>query len=100
MLSSTPYASRSITSRAAAKSMRQAATPLCRLVFARIKESGINGMTAQELEQALGMAGNTVRPRLVSLKEAKLITVSDEIRRSPSGRACEVLVAVERPSWE
>lgn len=48
------------------------------------------GMTAQEIEDALSLSGNTVRPRLVELREHGAVRDSGRTRKSASGRACVV----------
>jgi hypothetical protein len=42
--------------------------------------------TADELERATGLAGNTVRPRLWELRRRELVVDSGLTRRTPSGR--------------
>jgi DNA-binding IclR family transcriptional regulator len=53
------------------------------------------GLTRQEIGEQLGMAGDTVRPRVAELLDRKLIQPSGEIRRTVTGRACEVLEAAQ-----
>lgn len=48
------------------------------------------GMTAQEIEDALSLTGNSVRPRLVELREGGSVRDSGRTRKSASGRACVV----------
>ena len=50
------------------------------------------GATAQELEGLTGLAGNTIRPRIVELYEANRIRRSGEKRRTRSNRRAEVWV--------
>lgn len=45
------------------------------------------GMTAEELEQNLGLSGNTVRPRLVELRKAGMVAQSEHTALTRSGRA-------------
>ena len=49
-----------------------------------------DGATAQEIEVALQMAGNTVRPRLVGLRERGKIEDSGLRRETQSGRRAVV----------
>ena len=51
------------------------------------------GLTAEEIESATGLTGNTVRPRLVELREAGLVAPSGEARTTRSGRRATVWVA-------
>lgn len=48
------------------------------------------GMTAQEIEDALSLTGNSVRPRIVELRESGCVRDSGLTRKSASGRACVV----------
>ena len=52
------------------------------------------GLTAQEIEDRTGIAGNTVRPRLVELRDAGLIVEGPRFRKTRSGRWAVVWVAV------
>jgi transcription initiation factor IIE alpha subunit len=45
-----------------------------------------DGATNEEIETALQMTGNTVRPRVVELRERKLIHDSGQTRKTRSGR--------------
>ena len=51
------------------------------------------GLTRQEIEQGLGLSGDSVRPRVAELMARNLIRPSGEIRRTVTGRAAEVLEA-------
>ena len=57
-------------------------------VLQRIKCMG--GACAHELEAALNLSGNTVRPRLVALAGKGLIRKTDRTRKTPSGRNAAV----------
>lgn len=76
------------TSREAARSIRSALPRLEAMVLSAL--SGCSGMTAHEMETATGLAGNTVRPRLVGLRERGLIEDTGERRVTPSGRKAVV----------
>ena len=52
------------------------------------------GLTRQEIEQGLGLSGDSVRPRVAELIARDLVRPSGEIRRTVTGRATEVLEAV------
>lgn len=80
------------TSREAARSIRGALPRLEAMVLSAL--SGCSGMTAQGLEVATGLAGNTVRPRLVALREAGLVEDSGQRERTASGRKAVVWRAV------
>jgi hypothetical protein len=92
-LSATPFARGSVTSEQAARAIRESATPLCRLVLDMVKACGIHGATRDELEVHCNLKGNTLRPRVKTLLDAGLVVISDEVRRTASGRPAEVLVA-------
>lgn len=49
-----------------------------------------NGATAQEIEAGTGIAGNTVRPRLVELREGGSVRDSGRTRKTASGRSAVV----------
>lgn len=83
------------TSRAAAVSMRRAAGPLAQRVYRYIQEQGEHGATNEEIEYALGMSGNTVRPRVDDLKKAGRIVDSGARRRTRSGRQARVVRVAE-----
>lgn len=96
MIVDRPFVQGSATSAAAAASIPKASAIDARAkVFAYIHSRGIDGATRQEIQDALDMAGDTVRPRVAELLSRDLIAPSGEIRRSATGRACEVLCAKE-----
>lgn len=51
---------------------------------------GAEGATAQEIEKATGLPGNTVRPRLVELRENGTVRDSGRKRSTDSGRLAVV----------
>lgn len=56
-------------------------------VLALIASAGANGMTAQEIAERSGMSGDSVRPRLVELRESGAVVATGEVRLTDSGRA-------------
>ena len=78
------------TSKDAAADIRAHAHTLRAKVLAYVASRGDDGATAQEIENALGMSGNTVRPRLVELREHGAITASMFTRVTTSGRRAVV----------
>ena len=98
------------TSKAAAESMVPRAGAQRLRVLRFIQDTKDFGATACEIEGGLGLSGNSVRPRIVELRNAGLIINSGVTRKTPSGRAAQVYVAVvwvtvvtdgdEPPRWE
>lgn len=78
------------TSRFAAASIIGVAANLRDQVHAFLIGRGLQGATAQEVEQALGLSGNTVRPRLVELRKSKRIITLGELRPTSAGRQAVV----------
>lgn len=76
------------TSRDAAADIRRSLPRLEAAVLATLE--GSDGMTAQEIERATGLAGNTVRPRLVALREIGRVEDSGRRRVTASGRKAVV----------
>ncbi len=91
---SLPYVAGSATSKAAADAMANHVVKARLRILDAIKAAGIHGLTRQQITEQTNICGDSVRPRCVELIEAGLITPSDEIRRTVTGRAAEVLVAV------
>ena len=81
------------TSRDAAADARAMAGKQRARILAHLFACGERGATAQEIESATGLAGNTVRPRLVELRESACATTSGT-RKTTSGRAAQVWHAV------
>lgn len=54
---------------------------------------GLNGATSEELEGALQLNGNTIRPRVVTLREKGYVKDLDGTRTTRSGRQAAVHVA-------
>lgn len=82
------------TTRAAAQTaIKPDAARLRGQVLAYIRSRGASGATDQEIQDALGMSGDTERPRRRELQTAGLIVDSGKTRSTPSGRAAVVWVA-------
>lgn len=88
----TPPHSGSQTSRDAAEAIKPSAATLRHKVLCYIAEQGDHGATDAEVQEALGMAGNTQRPRRQELETMKLIRKSNKTRPTPSGRQAVVWV--------
>jgi predicted transcriptional regulator len=69
-------------------------------VLAYIEGRAAMGACAFEVEAALGLSGNTVRPRLRELEDAGHIVKSQERRATPSGRDARVWVAKQQKRSE
>jgi len=91
-----PAQRHSATSVEAAQAIEPRAATLRRRVLDYLRECGDRGATRQEVEAALGMSGNTVRPRVCELMEMGLVQETTETRLTPSGRRAFVLVATTR----
>ena len=81
------------TSAKAADSLRGVAAALRRQVFELIAAAGETGLTDEEGQEALGMCGNTYRPRRWELEKAEMVKDSGQRRKTRSGRAAAVWVA-------
>jgi hypothetical protein len=82
------------TSRAAAAAIRPDAGRLRQLVLQAIVERGTIGATDEEIQNALGLPGNTQRPRRRELEQVGLIRDSGQRRPTSSGRRAIVWVAI------
>jgi hypothetical protein len=80
------------TSKDAAADIREHAPTLRAKVLAFVASRGDYGATSQEIEMMLDMPGNTVRPRLVELREHGTIAASMFTRLTTSGRRAVVWV--------
>ena len=89
---STPH-SGSATSKAAAEAIRPEAATLSAEVFGFIISTGERGATDHEQQTALGIDGNTQRPRRRALQQRGLIIDSGHRRKTPSGREAVVWIA-------
>ena len=83
-----PYQSHSLTSREAAMSVETLVETLRERVLRAIRDTP-GGLTAQEVSKVTGIAGDTVRPRIVELSRAGTIRVWGS-RRTESGRRADV----------
>lgn len=81
------------TAKRAAEAIAAHRPALLERVHRAIADAGADGMTAQQVEDATGLPGNTVRPRIVELRRAGLVVESDQTRPTRSGRSAVVLVA-------
>jgi hypothetical protein len=80
------------TSLAAADAIRPCADVLRQKVLAYITEQGSHGATDEEVQDALGMGGNTQRPRRRELFQSGKIMLKPEMRPTRSGRQANVWV--------
>jgi hypothetical protein len=94
-----PSAPGSTTSRQAAVAIVDHAAAQRELVMQHIRAAGVHGLTRKEIEAATGLSGDSVRPRCWELLgnggHPVRLAISDEVRRTASGRPCEVLLALE-----
>lgn len=89
-----PPSNGTATSDAAASSIRPHAETLRAFVYQFVRSRGDYGATRHEIEAAIGLAGNTVRPRVCELMNSHKLVETDLTRITPSGRKAAVLVAV------
>lgn len=82
------------TSESAAESVKPSADRLRRMVLDHIIACG--GCTDAEGQAALGMDGNTYRPRRWELERAGMVRDSGATRRTASGRMATVYTLAER----
>ena len=78
------------TSREAARMIAPTAGTLRAAVLAFIEGCGSAGACEFEMSAALGISGDTTRPRLRELEDAGHIVKSQERRATPSGRDARV----------
>jgi hypothetical protein len=81
------------TSIAAADAIAPSADRLRKQVFEYISEQGARGATDEECQLALGMAGDTQRPRRIELFQAGKICMAPEMRLTRAKRKANVWVA-------
>jgi hypothetical protein len=89
------------TSRAAAERIRPHVPSILERVYQHILSCGLRGCNAWELEQALGISGSTLRPRLITLRgedkkrpgPARIVTMG-ELRPMESGSPGVCWIAV------
>lgn len=87
-----PHQPHSDTSRAAAASVREDSQRLRQEVYSHIRSCGAHGCTDEEGAAAIGLGGNTWRPRRVELEGKGWITRTTK-RPTGSGRLAAVWVA-------
>ena len=90
MITFNPPAQNTPTSRDAAKRMRPNAGTLRAMVRNYIVLQGSHGATDLEIQKALGLSGDTERPRRIELWNAGFILDSGESRMTDSGLAAIV----------
>ena len=90
-LLSAPHQRHSTTSREAAQSVKQTSGRDRQRILAYLMEHP-EGATDEALGDALGIAGNTLRPRRRELQETKLIKDSGRYALTKSGRRATVWV--------
>lgn len=88
-----PAQRHSPTSVAAADAVAGLAGRLRRELYEHLAAQGERGATDEELSLALGMSGNTARPRRVELWRAGLVEDSGKVRKTRSGRNATVWIA-------
>lgn len=81
------------TTRAAALAIEPIAPAILEQVFALIRSKGLDGCTADEIEAQTGIKGDTIRPRICTLREQGRIESLGEVRKTRSGRMAVVWVA-------
>lgn len=87
-----PYAPNSSTSRAAAEAIRDHINRLQSGILTAFLAAGEEGFTTEEACSATFIAGNTMRPRLIELREKGLIVASGAERKTRSGRRATVWI--------
>lgn len=91
-----PAQRHSPTSVAAAERAEPAAATQRRAVLDFLRGRGAEGATDEEIQVALGMVGNTQRPRRGELQKAGLIRDSGTTRPTRSG--CKAVVWISEPT--
>ncbi len=92
-----PSVCSSPTSRAAASRIRPDISRLGWLVLETLQRASPDGLTDSEIQQMLGLAGSSERPRRVWLARSGWVVDSGLRRPSPTGRQCVVWI-VTRPA--
>ena len=83
-----------LTSVAAARLIEPVAGTQGHEIMDFVRGRGREGATAEEIEMATGISGNSVRPRLVQLRRDGLIVDSGKVRLTRSKRQAVIWVAV------
>jgi hypothetical protein len=88
-----PHVRGSATSKAAADSITPTAAKVRERVRVAIADTGLAGMTCDQIEAALDMRHQTASARIVELVNSGAILKTDRTRPTRSGRAAAVYVA-------
>lgn len=80
------------TSVAAARRIEPVRENLRQRVYQAVREAHPGGLTEQEIEDATGLPGNTVRPRIVELVNRAGLVDSGRTRKTRSGREAVVWI--------
>lgn len=86
------------TSRKAAESVEPRTGTLRRQVFDFLNNRGLHGATDEEIETALAISGNTVRPSRGTLVDDGYVIDSGTTRKNRNGHDCIVWVAKQTDS--
>ena len=86
--------SQATTSREAAEAIEPVTARLERRVLEAVRAAGKDGLCNHELEAQLDMPGNTVRPRIWTLRKRGLVVDSGTMRLTPAGRRAIVWTAL------
>jgi hypothetical protein len=89
-----PVAGKKYTSQRASQLIFPKVGTLRRRVYDVIAGAGADGATRDEIERLTGLAGSTVRPRVLELIEAGFVRETKDTRETAAGRAAYTLVAV------
>ncbi len=82
------------TSIAAARALAPRVGTIRERVYQYILNEGVHGATADEVEDALKMSGNTVRPRILELRKSEHLFDSQLTRPTKSGQQAVVWSAM------
>jgi transcription initiation factor IIE alpha subunit len=83
------------TSKAAAHQIQPVAGSQGHKIMSFLRTRGRDGATAEEIETATGISGNSVRPRLIQLRKADSIADSGKVRATRANRMAVVWVVAE-----
>ena len=86
------------TSRIASQQAKTFAASQQEQVFAFIEQAGEHGATDQEIETALGISGNSVRPRRRKLVELGRVKQSSNLRLTHSNSPAVVWIVTQKPA--
>lgn len=88
-----PHVKGSKTSKAAADSMVKSGKDLCARIMVLFRDVGAQGMTCDEVEEAMELRHQTASARIVELVDDGSLTKTDRTRKTRSGRAAAVYIA-------